>query len=229
MHIKDLPVHERPQEKLMYLGAQALSTSELLALIIRTGSAEKSAIQLAEDVLSYTTSEVGSLRQAKVPELTALEGIGISKACSILASVELGRRLDPGDKPSMFRMSAKNDQEVARIMMEELRYQKQEHVIALLVNAKMEIESRALISVGELSSAYMNPREVFAPAIRHGAAGIIMIHNHPSGNPSPSEEDLQATFRLEEAAAILRIKLLDHLIIGDGSYVSLRAEGYLRS
>ncbi len=111
--------------------------------------------------------------------------------------------------------------------MEELRYEKREHVILLMLNAKSEIESRELISIGELSAANMHPREVFAPAIRQGAAGIIVAHNHPSGNPEPSEEDLRVTERLAETAKIIGIRLVDHLIIGDGTYVSLRNEGWI--
>ena len=220
MRIKDIPQEERPKEKLMYAGAESLSTSELLALIIRTGNSNKSAVQLAEDVLAYSAKELGSLREADVQELTEIDGIGSTKACSIVASLELARRL-------LARISMKNPESVANLLMEDMRELKQEHLVALLLNAKCEIESRITVSIGELTSTVVHPREVFRPAIRKGAAGIILAHNHPSGDPTPSQDDIQSTKRIMEVSKLVGIRLLDHLIIGDGRYISLRNEGYM--
>ena len=226
MRIKDIPQEERPKEKLMYAGAESLSTSELLALIIRTGNSSKSAVQLAEDVLAYSAKELGSLREADVQELTEIDGIGSTKACSIVASLELARRL-LGRESDESRISMKNPESVANLLMEDMRGLKQEHLVALLLNAKCEIESRITVSIGELTSTVVHPREVFRPAIREGAAGIILAHNHPSGDPTPSQDDIQSTKRIMEVSKLVGIRLLDHLIIGDGRYISLRNEGYM--
>lgn len=226
MRIKDIPQEERPKEKLMYAGAESLSTSELLALIIRTGNSSKSAVQLAEDVLAYSAKELGSLREADVQELTEIDGIGSTKACSIVASLELARRL-LGRESDESRVSMKNPESVANLLMEDMRGLKQEHLVALLLNAKCEIESRITVSIGELTSTVVHPREVFRPAIRKGAAGIILAHNHPSGDPTPSQDDIQSTKRIMEVSKLVGIRLLDHLIIGDGRYISLRNEGYM--
>ena len=226
MRIKDIPQEERPKEKLMYAGAESLSTSELLALIIRTGNSSKSAVQLAEDVLAYSAKELGSLREADVQELTEIDGIGSTKACSIVASLELARRL-MGRESDELRISMKNPESVANLLMEDMRGLKQEHLVALLLNAKCEIESRITVSIGELTSTVVHPREVFRPATRKGAAGIILAHNHPSGDPTPSQDDIQSTKRIMEVSKLVGIRLLDHLIIGDGRYISLRNEGYM--
>jgi len=225
MQIKDMPVYERPQEKLIYRGASALSTSELLALIIRTGSRNKSAVQLAEDVMSYSSAEFGRLSASEVNELKEIEGIGTTKACSVIASIELAKRLS--ENVSVDRRIITSPGDVADILMDSLRYEKREHLVELLLNAKCEVESRVTISIGELSATSVHPREVFNPAIRRSAAGIIIVHNHPSGDPSASREDIDSTRRIKEASDIIGIRLLDHIIIGDGVYTSLKAEGIL--
>ena len=121
----------------------------------------------------------------------------------------------------------KNPESVANLLMEDMRGLKQEHLVALLLNAKCEIESRITVSIGELTSTVVHPREVFRPAIRKGTAGIILAHNHPSGDPTPSQDDIQSTKRVMEVSKLVGIRLLDHLIIGDGRYISLRNEGYM--
>ena len=224
MRIKDIPQEERPKEKLMYAGAESLSTSELLALIIRTGNSSKSAVQLAEDVLAYSAKELGSLREADVQELTEIDGIGSTKACSIVASLELARRL-LGRESDESRISMKNPESVANLLMEDMRGLKQEHLVALLLNAKCEIESRITVSIGELTSTVVHPREVFRPAIRKGAAGIILAHNHPSGIALPSQADIAATERLSTALDAVGIVLADHIIVSDEDFVSMAASG----
>lgn len=224
--IRDLPETERPKEKLMANGAEALSTSELIALIIRTGTRERSAVQLAEDVLSYSETEIGGLGRAEVKELTAIDGIGATKACAIVASLELARRLRTGVSQE-HRTRIREASDVAEMLDEELRHEKREHVIALILNAKCEVEAKVTVSIGELCSASLHPREVFSPAVRRGAAAIIVAHNHPSGDPTPSEEDIAVTRRLVEASRIMGITLIDHIVIGRGTFTSLRAEGVI--
>lgn len=228
MQIKNLPEKERPQEKLLYGGPGKLSNAELLALIIRTGTSEKSAVQLAEDVISYACEEIGDLGRADVKELTEIDGIGTSKACSIVASIELAKRIisDSGHEK---RKTIRDGTDVAELLMQEMLYEKREMLIELLLNVKGEVESKFIVSVGELAGTNVHPREVFSPAIRKGAAAVIIAHNHPSGDPTPSDDDILATRRLVEASRIIGIKLVDHVIVGNGTFTSLRAEGVIPS
>lgn len=226
MQIKDMPSSERPQEKLLYRGASSLSNSELLALVIRTGTRDKSSIQLAEDVIAYTSNEKGSLYKADVKELVNIDGIGFSKAASIVAGMELAKRFMADGEARQPRI-IRDCTDVANLLMEEMLYEKRELLVELLLNVKGEVESKEIISIGELSATNVHPREVFSPAIRKGAAAVVIAHNHPSGDPTPSDEDIIATRRLIEASRIVGINLVDHVIIGNGSYISLRAEGII--
>ena len=225
MQIKYMPETERPREKMLYSGPSTLSNAELLALIIRTGTGEKSAIQLAEDVISYSALEAGDLGRIDVKELTEVEGIGLSKACSIVAGMELAKRyIAVPDAP---RMRIKSCLDVVDLLTEDMLYEKREILMALLLNVKGEVESKEIISVGEINGTSAHPREVFRPAIRKGAASIILAHNHPSGDPAPSQEDIKSTERLLEVSEVVGVRLLDHIIIGNGSYVSLREQGII--
>ena len=226
MQIKDMPASERPQEKLLYAGAGGLSNSELLALIIRTGTGERSAIQLAEEVISYTSDNIGDLGMAEVRELTDISGIGEAKACSIVAAMELSKRLR-SDRIANARSTLKDSGEVAEMLMEELAHEKREIFMAIYLNTKLQIEAKTVISIGNLDSAPVHPREVFGPAVRRGAAAVIVAHNHPSGDPTPSAQDIEVTERLVEASKIIGIRLIDHVVIGNGIFTSLRAEGYI--
>ena len=226
MQIREMPVTDRPREKMLYAGAGALSNAELLALVLRSGDHERSAIQLAEDVLAYSTREVGGLGRAQVQELQSIEGIGTAKACSIVAGMELAKRV-MSDRYAEQRRVVRDCTDVVDMLMEELVYEKREVLVALLLNVKGEVESKETISIGELAATNVHPREVFSPAIRKGAAGIIVVHNHPSGDPTPSSEDIVATRRLLEAGRIVGIKLVDHVIIGNGTYTSLKVEGVI--
>lgn len=225
MQIKHMPVTERPQEKMLFAGPGALSNSELLALVIRTGTSDKSAIQLAEDVLSYASANIGDLGKAEVSELTEIDGIGTAKACSILAAIELSKRLVSGKV--MERAVLTDCGDVAKLLMEEMMYETREIFMSIHLNSRLRIESKSIISIGNLDSAPVHPREVFSPAIKRGAAGIIVAHNHPTGDPTPSEEDIRVTERLLETSRIVGIRLVDHVIIGRGAYVSLKEMGYI--
>jgi len=223
MKIKFLPEDERPIEKCLSHGISSLSNRELIALLINSGTKEKSAMDLAEEVLSLDKSGIGYLREISIEELVSLSGIGVSKATRILAAAELGKRISL--KPVYGGMSVDNDKDVADLFMEDLRYQKKEIFKAILLNSKGRVISIETISVGELNSTVVHPREVFSIAIKKSAASIIFVHNHPSGDSSPSTEDFLTTARLVECGNLLGINVADHLVIGDGQYTSMRAIG----
>lgn len=225
MHIKEMPDMERPQEKLVYYGASGLSNSELLALIIRTGTSDKSAIRLADEVISYANANIGDLGMAEVRELTEIDGIGEAKACSIVAAMELSKRLI-SDRQAAVRDRISDSRQAADLLMKEMMYEKRELFMTLNLNARLQVESKSVISIGSVDSAPVHPREVFGPAIRRGAAAVVVAHNHPSGDPSPSPQDIEVTKRLIKASEIIGISLLDHLIIGNGRFTSMKAEGY---
>ena len=225
MQIKKMPEAERPQEKMLYGGAGGLSNSELLALIIRTGTGNKSALRLADEVITYANDNTGGLGAAEVRELTGIDGIGEAKACSIVAAMELSKRLI-SDHQGAVRVRIRDSRQVAEMLMEEMMYEKRELFMTLNLNSKLQVESKAVISIGNLDSAPVHPREVFGPAVRRGAAAVIVAHNHPSGDPSPSPQDVEVTKRLIKASEILGIKLLDHVIVGNGRFTSMKSEGY---
>lgn len=225
MQIKKMPESERPQEKMLYAGAGGLSNAELLALIIRTGTGNKSAVRLADDVISYANENIGGLGMAEVKELTEIEGIGEAKACSIVAALELSKRLI-SDRQGAVKVRIRDSQQVADMLMEEMMCEKREFFMTLNLNTKLQVESKSLISIGNIDSAPVHPREVFGPAIRRGAAAVVVAHNHPSGDPTPSRQDIDVTKRLLRASEILGIKLIDHVIVGNGCFTSMKAEGY---
>lgn len=217
--IRDLPPSERPRERLMNYGASSLSTAELLAIILRTGTQKESAVRLAERVLK----EMGSLREivrADVKDLSKIKGIGTAKAIEIKAAVELGKRLLID--PEGLRPVIRNPEDAASLVRAELRYEPQEHFKVLLLDSKNYVLKVLTVTVGTLNSSLVHPREVFRPAITQSAASVILAHNHPSGDPTPSPEDLQVTRQLVEAGRILGIEVLDHIIIGGIGYVSLK-------
>ncbi|MBS3995466.1 MAG: DNA repair protein RadC [Alkaliphilus sp.] len=218
--IKEMAEDERPREKLTKFGVNTLSNAELLAILIRTGTKNISAINLAQSILSINKEGLRFLADCNVDELSKIKGIGVSKACQIIAAIELGKRLSLNNKQNI--QGIKSPKDISALFMEEMRYYKKEYFKILLLNTKNEIISSETISIGSLNSSLVHPREVFVNAIRKSAACIILIHNHPSGNPKPSEEDIQITKRLIESGKIIGIDVLDHIIIGDGSYCSLK-------
>ena len=218
-------LYKLPQEKLLYSGASSLSDVELLALILRTGTADKKVLQLADEVMTYTDELSQNICSIDARELLNIDGIGVSKACSIVASMELARRVR---EPRLLAgKTITTAEDIAELYMERMRGAKREHVQLFMLNTKCKIESEYNVSIGELNSADIHPREVYSVAIRRSAAAIIIAHNHPSGDPTPSNLDIAATKRLEAAGKIVGIKLLDHIIVGYDSYVSLRSEGII--
>ena len=218
--MKELPSEERPREKLIQYGSGALSNTELLSILIRTGTREMSAIMLANRVLSLEEEGISYLTTCLPEELSTIPGIGMAKSCQIIAAIELGKRI--ATKPKEKRINIKSPNEVASLFIEEMRYLKKEYFKVLLLNTKNEIIMIETISVGSLNSSVVHPREVFCTAIKKSACSMIAVHNHPSGNPTPSQTDIDITKRLVEAGELLGIKVLDHLIIGDGNFVSLK-------
>jgi DNA repair protein RadC len=224
VRIRELPADERPRERLIHHGADALSPTELLAILLRTGNEQRSATGLAEHLLSEFHGIRGVAR-ATVTELAAVHGIGPAKAAQIKAAIEFGRRLvaaSPEERPKV-----RSPRDIYDLLGPTLRDEKREHFIAVLMDTKGGVMRQRTVSVGDLSSSLVHPREVFAEAIRYSAASIIVAHNHPSGDPSPSPEDAAVTRRLVEAGEILGIEVLDHIVVGDGRWVSLKEKGLM--
>lgn len=222
--IRDLPRDQRPRERLLSFGASALSDTELLAIMLRAGSASESVIRLAERLLSHFQSLKG-LAQASADDLATLKGIGPAKAAEILACLEIGKRLAAyTDAP---RPCIRSPQDVYQIVGAEMRYLSQEQFRTLSLDTRNGVIRSRMVTQGSLNSSIVEAREVFREAISCNAASIIGVHNHPSGDPSPSQEDIALTKRLVEAGQIVGIEFLDHLVIGDGKFVSLKERGLM--
>ncbi|TJY41446.1 JAB domain-containing protein [Cohnella pontilimi] len=222
--LRDLPEDERPRERMARLGAEALSHAELLAILLRTGSRRESAIHLAQRILQ----DCGGLRrfaERSWDELTHIPGIGPAKAIELQASLELGRRVARSRLPEAPPVT--RPQDAADLLMEELRHLREEHFVVLFLNTKNRVIGRQTVSVGSLNASVVHPREVFRAAIRRSSASILCAHNHPSGDPTPSPEDIQLTRRLAEAGELVGIELLDHIVIGDNRFISLKELGCL--
>ena len=223
--VKEMPASERPREKMLAQGAGALSNTELLAVLIASGSGTDSAVSLAARVLAAEEGSLAALSSCQPEDYMKIPGIGTAKACTITAALELGRRA--ATMPPSGKIPLENSRDAAELFMGQLRYLKKEVMEIALVNVKGELIMRERIAVGGLRSAQTQPREVFANAIRKGASGVILAHNHPSGDPSPSKEDVAITKQLVKAGKILGINVLDHIVIGDGRYVSFADEKLL--
>jgi len=225
LKIKDLPKNERPREKLYKYGARVLSNSELLAIIIRTGNRENTSIEISQRLLALDNEGIGFLSKASLEELTAIKGVGKCKAAQILSAVELGKRISVSIEKDKLKISSPMD--VANLMIEEMKYFKKEYFKIIMLDTKNQVISIEDISMGSLNASIVHPREVFIGAIKRSSASIILVHNHPSGDPTPSKEDINITKRLSEAGDILGIKILDHLIVAESKYVSLKEKGLI--
>jgi DNA repair protein RadC len=222
----DMPVDERPRERLQKIGARALSTAELLAILIETGTRKRNALDVAQSLVCWAdgdgASDEGSLRKllrATFEEICSVEGVGPSKACKIKAALELGRRLSAESGPKTV-ISSPGD--VGNLLMEEMRHLDQEHFRVIHLGVKNQVLGVDLVSVGTVGSSLVHPREVFKNSIRRNATGVILVHNHPSGDPTPSKEDVSVTRRIADAGRILGIEVVDHIVIGDRKFASLR-------
>ncbi len=221
--IKNMPAEMRPREKMQARGEEYISDEELLAIILGNGTRNMSALDLARQLL-VTYKGLRNIREASLEEMTRVKGIGPAKAISIKAAIELGRRTAMDVK---IRDFVNSPADVSRLLMEEMRYYDREHFCALYLDRKGGLLVKEDVSVGGLSSSIVHAREVFKTAVKCSAASIILVHNHPSGDPTPSREDIEITRRLIEAGSIMGIDVLDHLIIGQDKYCSLKEKGLI--
>ncbi|WP_010303582.1 RadC family protein [Kurthia senegalensis] len=215
---------EQPRERLCQVGARQLSNQELLAILLRTGVKEQSATQLASQLLNKF-SHVTEIKDAVIEELTQVNGIGKVKAIELLAALEFGRRVY--DRQVQNLTTIRSPEDAADFLMSDLSSLKQEHFVVLYLNVKNQIIHRQTVFIGSLTASIVHPREIFREAVKRSTASIICAHNHPSGNPSPSPEDIEVTKRIKKAGHILGIELLDHVIIGDEQFISLKEKGFM--
>ena len=222
MKIKDLPLSERPYEKLELFGAEKLSNAELLAIIIKTGTKEKSVITIAQEILKLQNeNSSGNLRfmqDLSIADFMKIKGIGKVKAIQLKSICELTKRIS---RPINYQIKIKNSKDVASLLMPEMRYEKREIAKVLLLNCKNLVLKIVDISIGGANFACLEPKDILAEALKLQAPKIILVHNHPSGDTTPSKSDFNITDRIYEAAELMGIQMLDHIIIGDGTYESI--------
>ena len=219
--IKDMPESERPYEKFQKYGPGALSDAELLAVIIKTGTKTMRSIDVAANILKLGEAQGGlsHICTLSLQELKKIKGIGTVKAIQILCVVELSKRIAKSTKGDQLIFDC--PELIASYYMEELRHLKQEHLVLMLLDTKNHLIRDLVISKGTVNSAIMNPREIFIEALRYEAVNIVIVHNHPSGDPTPSSADIHMTKQIAAAGEMLNIHLLDHIIIGDNCYETL--------
>jgi DNA repair protein RadC len=222
--VHDLPKPERPRERLKNFGPEALSAQELLALVIGRGIPKKSVMNIAQELLSEFGS-VKAISQATIEELSKIKGIGLAKAAQIKACFELGKRQDL--EPELKDFNIKDPQSVVKAIRASIKDKAKEHFKLILLNPRNKIIGISTISIGTLNTSLAHPREIFKEAIIHNAMSVVLAHNHPSGDPEPSEDDLTITKRLAEAGKILGIEVIDHIIIGKINFCSFKEKGLL--
>jgi DNA repair protein RadC len=225
--IKEWPEDERPREKMLNKGATTLSDAELLALVLRSGDSgsKQSAIDLGRELIKHFSGNLRELGSADVRELCAIKGVGLAKATSIKAAFTLASRYQARKLERLDRFTS--PKQVFDYFHHEFRDSRKEYFLVLLLDGKNRIIRRVQISEGSLNQSIVHPREVFSPAVKESAAAIILVHNHPTGDPTPSSEDNAITRRLKEAGELMGIAVLDHIIVGDGDYVSFVERGLL--
>lgn len=223
--VKELPTSERPYEKCERYGAVSLSDAELLAVILRTGTKEQRVIDLAVNILNYSTAYPGlkGLNYLTMKDLTKIKGVGRVKAIELLCLTEITKRMSREIHKDSLKLIT--PQSVADYYMQDLRHLTREQVLLLLMDSKNKIIKDMIISEGTVNTSIMPTREVFVQAVKYEAVNIILLHNHPSGDPTPSAEDIRVTKRLYEAGNLIGITLMDHIIIGDNRYISLKEQG----
>ena len=217
--VREMPEDDRPRERLMRLGPEALRDAELIAVLYRTGTREMGAVALAEQTIRHFGG-LRALARASVEELQQVKGLGAVKAIEIKAALELGTRLaayTENDRPRI-----RCSQDVVDLLMARFKHYETEQFKTLLLNTKHEVMKTVDISQGGIDGTVAAPRDVFRQAVREGAAAVIVCHNHPSGDPQPSREDIMLTKRLQESAEVLGIGFLDHVVFGDGRYISMK-------
>lgn len=222
LSVKQLPPQDRPRERLYHVGAAGLALPELLAVILGRGTKDASALALAFRLLDEF-GEVVALGRAGVDQLKKVPGIGFVRACQLVAAFEMGKRFARERGPHA--IAVRGPEDVARIFMEDMKHLDREHFKAALLNTKNQILRVETVSIGSLNASIVHPREILKPAIAASAASIILVHNHPTGDPTPSREDVEFTRRFAKCCELIGIQLLDHLVIGSDRYRSLKESG----
>ena len=222
--VRDLPRQERPRERLQKFGPEALSAQELLALIIGRGIPKKSVMNIAQELLARF-GNTKSISQASIEELSQIKGIGLAKAAQIKACFELGKRKEL--EPELGNIDIKDPEAVVKAISASIKDKAKEHFKLILLNPRNKIIGISTISIGTLNASLVHPREVFKDAIMHSAASVVLAHNHPSGDPEPSEDDIKITKKLVESGKILGIEVLDHIIITKNGFKSFGSEGLI--
>lgn len=225
--VKELPVSERPYEKCQAYGPQSLSDAELLAVILRSGSKGQRVIDLAVNVLNHSKTHPGlkGLNYLTMKELTEIKGIGKVKAIELLCLTELTKRMAREVHKESLEFITPSS--IANYYMQDMRHLSREQVRLLMLDSKCKFINDMLMSQGSVNSSIMPVREVYIQALKEEAVNIVLVHNHPSGDPSPSTEDIKITKRMKDAGNLIGIKLMDHIIIGDNKYISLAEQGLL--
>lgn len=225
MHkIYEYPKELRPRERLMRYGAKNLADHELLAILLRTGTQKDNVLSLSLKVLTHFQTLL-DLAEASYEELIAIPGIGPAKALEIMAAIEFGGRVLKSNRLKEGKILSSQD--IGEYLVQEMKHLPQENVVALYLNTKNDIIRKETLFVGSLNSSVAHPREIFKGAVRCSAARIILAHNHPSGNPEPSQADIDFTHRILRAGEMMGIELLDHIVVGEDEYISMREEGII--
>lgn len=223
MKINELADHQKPRERMLSQGARYLSHAELLAILINTGRKGSSSLDIANELLK-TVDNLKELKALSINDLNKIKGVGLYKALILKAAFELGERIHSGSVDDKIQITSPKD--VADFMMGQMEHLKQEKFIVLFLNSKNIVIKKKTIFIGTLNASIVHPREIFSEAIKCASNAIIVLHNHPSGDTTPSNEDIKTTERLRECGQLLGIDLLDHVIIGDHEYLSMVEEGY---
>lgn len=221
--IRDVAEQERPRERLVQFGADHLSNQELLAILVGSGTKNSSVLDISTKLLNHFET-LANMKNATFEELQAIKGIGRVKALYLLAVFEIGKRAHLPN--TLSRTVVRQPKDAADYLMPEMTHLLQEHFVVLFLNVKNEIINKQTIFIGSLNASIVHPREIFREAVKKSAASIICAHNHPSGNPTPSPEDIEVTKRIAEAGLIIGIDLLDHIIIGDHIHISMKGKGF---
>ena len=225
--MKELPFSERPYEKCFRYGTEALSDSELLAVVIRTGSHGEKAVDLARRVLCHLPGgHLGGLFHISLEQLQEIHGIGMVKAVQLKCMAEFTKRMVRSSMPAE-KLKCDDPEQVAAYYIQQMRFLETEQVLLLVLDGKNALSQEIVISNGSFNASAAAPREIFYQALKHKAVNIIVLHNHPSGDPSPSQGDMLATKRIRDVGHMIGIELLDHIVIGDNRYISFRESGYL--
>jgi DNA repair protein RadC len=220
--IKELPHEERPRERLLKFGPESMASSELIAIILGSGMKGKSVLTLAKEIIGHFGS-LSKIADATVEELCQIKGMGKAKAVQLKAAFSLGMKAARSLKPSKYRIDSPEN--AYQLVREELENEKREVFLVILLDTKAYHIRHDVVSIGSLSNTLVHPREVFYPAVRHKAASLLLTHNHPSGDPTPSSKDIAITKKLISVGEIMGIRVNDHIIIGKQSYISLRQRG----